>query len=327
MVAKTKYFDLKSYLFEKIKKNGGFVNAHAHLDRAFSLTKKSFSFGQVHLHQKWQLVDELKKQSTVNQIYDRMAYALEKMLVQGTQAIGSFIDVDEIIKDKAIKAAIKIKDNYQKSITIKFINQTLKGVIEKKAYGWFKIGAEFCDIVGSLPGKDHPFEEKHLEVVFSEAKRLKKMIHVHVDQLNTKKEKETELLAKKTLEFNYQKKVVAVHGISLAAHAQSYRKKIYQLIKKAGVMVISCPWAWIDSQRSEELSVTHNSVTPVDELVKEKIVVALGTDNIVDIYKPFNDGEMWSELRLLLEANRFYNLQELVKIATVNGLKVLGIKK
>lgn len=326
MAAKIKYFDLKDYLLERIKKNGGFVNAHAHLDRAFTLTKKSFSFGQVHLHQKWLLIDELKKRSTVSQIYDRMAYALERMLSQNVQAIGSFIDVDEVIKDKAIKAAVKIKDRYQKTIKIKFINQTLKGVIDKKAYQWFKIGAEFCDIVGSLPGKDHPFEEKHLEIVFNEAKRLKKMIHVHVDQLNTQKEKETELLAKKTLEFGYQKKVVAIHAISLAAHPKAYREKVYRLMKKAGVMVVACPWAWIDSQRSEEMSVTHNSITPVDELVKNGVLVALGTDNIVDIYKPFNDGEMWSELRLLLEANRFYHLQELVKIATVNGLKVLGIK-
>ncbi len=326
MAAKIKYLDLKDYLLEKIKKHGGFVNAHAHLDRAFTLTKKSFSFGQVHLHQKWLLVDELKKRSTVSQIYDRMAYALERMLSQNVQAIGSFIDVDEVIRDKAIKAAIRIKDRYQKTIKIKFINQTLKGVIDKKAYQWFKVGAEFCDIVGSLPGKDHPFEEKHLEVVFNEAKRLKKMIHVHVDQLNTQKEKETELLANKTIEFGYQKKVVAVHAISLATHPKAYREKVYRLMKKAGVMVVACPWAWIDSQRSEEMSVTHNSITPVDELVKNGILVALGTDNIVDIYKPFNDGEMWDELRLLLEANRFYHLKELVKIATVNGLKVLGIK-
>lgn len=326
MKMKIDYFDLKKYLLKKIEEKGGWVNCHSHLDRAFSLTKKNFSLSNRHLHQKWLLVDELKKRSTWLQIYDRMAFSIEKMIAQKVQAIGSFIDVDEVIKDKAIKAAEKIKARYGKQITIKFINQTLKGVIEKKAYDWFKVGADFCDILGGLPGKDHPYEEKHLEVIFSEAKKRGKMVHVHVDQLNSQKEKETELLAKKTLEFGLEGKVVAVHSISLAAHKKSYREKVYRLLKKAKISVISCPTAWIDSSRCEEESVTHNSITPVDELIEFEVNVGLGTDNIADIYKPFTDGEMWIELRLLLEANRFYNLEKLVEISTVNGLKILGIK-
>ncbi|HMS51261.1 MAG TPA: hypothetical protein PKD56_02970 [Chitinophagales bacterium] len=52
----------------------------------------------------------------------------------------------------------------------------------------------------------------------------------------------------------------------------------------------------------------------------------MGTDNIYDLYKPFNDGDMWIELRVLLEACRFYDIDALVEIATTNGLKTLGIE-
>ena len=58
----------------------------------------------------------------------------------------------------------------------------------------------------------------------------------------------------------------------------------------------------------------------------EGIIVGLGTDNIYDLYKPFNDGDMWIELRVLLEACRFYDIDALVEIATTNGLKTLGIE-
>jgi cytosine/adenosine deaminase-related metal-dependent hydrolase len=51
--------------------------------------------------------------------------------------------------------------------------------------------------------------------------------------------------------------------------------------------------------------------------------VALGTDNIRDIYKPFNDGDMWTELRFLLEACHLYDLDVLAAIASVNGRKAL----
>ena len=49
--------------------------------------------------------------------------------------------------------------------------------------------------------------------------------------------------------------------------------------------------------------------------------------NIHDIYKPYADGDMMFELRMLLEACKIYDEDELVKIATTNGRKVLGISK
>jgi cytosine/adenosine deaminase-related metal-dependent hydrolase len=111
----------------------------------------------------------------------------------------------------------------------------------------------------------------------------------------------------------------------LAAHEKSYREKVYKKMKEAELMVISCPFAWIDAYRDETLVPFHNALTPVDELFKHGITVAIGTDNIADYMLPFNDGDMWPELRLLAQGNRFLEVEELVKIATVNGRKVLGI--
>jgi len=56
------------------------------------------------------------------------------------------------------------------------------------------------------------------------------------------------------------------------------------------------------------------------------LVVAIGSDNIYDVYKPFADGDMMFELRLLLEACKIYDIDQLVKIATTNGKKVLGLR-
>ncbi len=320
------YFNLKAEIVRRIREKGGWVNCHAHFDRAFSITQKNFYLSNKKLQEKWHLVDELKAKSTVSQIFDRMAFATEEMLKQGVQAVATFIDVDEVIKDKAIKAAEKIRQRYQKEIKIKFVNQTLKGVVDKKARYWFKVGAKFVDIIGGLPAKDKGHEEEHIEIVLGTAKSMGKMAHLHVDQLNSPFEKETELLARKTIELKMEGKVVAIHGISIAAQNKDYRHlALYPLMKKAKLMVIACPTAWIDSQRSEVLTPTHNAVTPVDELALLGITVGLGTDNIADIYKPFTDGDMWTELRFLLETCHFYNLDQLVDMATVNGLKILGI--
>ncbi len=320
-------FNPKALLLEKIKVRGGWVNTHAHIDRAYILNEENFKLTYAPLQEKWNFPDEYKRKATVDDIYTNMARAIERMCEQGVQAIGTFIDVDPVIEDKAIKAAQKLRDTFKTDIKIKYINQVVKGVLEPDARRWFDIGAEFVDIIGGLPEKDAGHEAEHLDVLFEAAKKNgNKMLHVHVDQFDLPSQRDTELLVDKTIEHGYQEKVVAIHCISVAAHPKAYREKLYVKMKDAGVMVVTCPDGWIDWRRREELAPLHNSIAPVDEMVPAGLTVSLGTDNIQDIYKPFVDGDMWTELRFLLETCHFYDLDALADIASVNGLKTLGIE-
>jgi cytosine/adenosine deaminase-related metal-dependent hydrolase len=323
------YWNFKELILKEIKKRGGWVNAHVHMDRAFTVTPKKLSIYNNHsLQEKWDLVDEVKKNATVDDYYRRISMATELMISQGVTAVGSFIDVDPVCEDRAIIGALKARERYKKQIKIKFINQVLKGIIQPQARKWFDIAAEYVDIIGGLPKRDerdYGKGKKHIDILLSTAKKLKKMVHVHVDQFNRQSDKETELLCDKTLEYGMEGKVVAIHCISLAAHPISYRERVYKKMKKARMMIIACPTAWIDHRRSEELMPFHNSITPVDELVPRGIPVSIGTDNIADYIIPFTDGDMWSELRLIATGCRFTDIKSLITIATVNGKKALGI--
>lgn len=326
MISKVPYFDVKQEILARIKKNGGWSNTHAHIDRAYTITKENFHLINATIAEKWHLNDEIKRNSTVDDIYDRMVLAVESMIEQGVTTLGTFIDVDEAVEDKAIKAAQKVRDAYKKDITIRYINQVHKGVLNPKSREWFDIGAQFVDIIGGLPSADKPHMDKHLDVLLSTAKKMNKMVHAHVDQgHNFKKEKETELLAKKTIEHGMQGKVVGVHGISIATHEKPYREELYALMKEANLMMITCPIGMLESNPSEDLVPSRNAMLPVDELAPAGITVALGTDNIADIYVPLAAGDMWAELSTLMYGVRFRDLDELVKIATENGRKVLGV--
>lgn len=326
MANKVPYFDLKSEILQKIKKNGGWVNAHAHIDRAYTITAKNFKEANRFRHEKWKLNAELRRTSTVDQIYDRMAASTEHLLAQGVTVNGTFIDVDPDVKDKAIKAAQKLRDTYKSQMTIKYINQASYGIFDKDARKWFDEGCEFVDIVGGLLKSAEGYEEDYLDIILQKAKEKKKMVHVHVDELNQPDEIETEMLAKKTIEHGMHGQVVGVHGISINAHPKAYREKVYKLLKESGVMIVSCPMSWLDSWRKEALAPVHNPIAPIDELVLHDIPVAMGVDNIADIFLPLNSGEMWEDLKALIYENRLYDLDEAVKIATVNGRKVLGVK-
>jgi cytosine/creatinine deaminase len=323
---KVDFYDVKKLMLKKIKQKGGWVNCHAHIDRSFTLTKEKYDAYQKSRKEKWTLNRDWRKECTVDQLYKRMAISIETFIEQGVYAVASFIDVDKDIKEKAIKAAYKAREKYKSQIIIKYLNQSSYGILSKENRPWFELGVEFADIVGGLLKADHPREEEHLDLLLSTAKRLNKMTQVHIDELNIPEERETELLAKKVIEYGLQGRVAGIHGISINCRSKKEREHIYDLSKKAGLMFISCPLAWIDGRRSEEISPIHNSITPIDEMIPRGITVGMGTDNIADIFKPFNDGDMWSDMRVLLEASRYYEIDELVNIATVNGRKVLGIE-
>ncbi len=323
-------WNFKNLILQEIKKNGGWVNAHVHADRAFTINPDKLDIYKTkHLYEKWDIVDEVKDAS-VDQYCERYCMAFELMIQQGVTVVGSFVDVDPVAEDRAIKGALKAREIYKDKLEIKYINQTLKGVFEKEARKWFEIGSQMCDIIGSLPRRDERdfgpgYGAKHLDLVLETGKNLNKLVHVHVDQFNIVEDTETMLLAEKTIQHEMQSRVCAIHSISVASHPLDYRKKVYQKLKEADIIVIACPFAWIDANRNETLQPFHNALTPVDEMYEYGIPVAIGTDNIADYMLPFNDGDMWPELRLLAQGNRFLEIQELVEIATINGRKALGI--
>ena len=313
-------------LESKIKKAGGFVNAHAHFDRAYTL--KSSDLEDVvynDLQDKWKLVDSFKRRANISRYMTNILQALDNQKEFGTTTCLSFIDIDPICGDKAIIAASMAKSQAEEQgIDFLVASQTLKGVLKPTCRHMIETQLDIgtIDIIGSLPGADYG-DPEHYDIIFELAKRYNKRVHVHVDQLNTAAEKETEMLARKTMEHGWENKVTAVHSISLACHPKTYRQEVYKMAQDAGLSFISCPTAWIDHRRTEELTPNHNAITPVDELLENNLIVAIGSDNINDIYKPYSTGDMMIELRFLMEALHIYDQRVLVKIATENGRKVL----
>ena len=312
-------------LRKKIEEKGGFVNAHAHLDRAN--TAKYFSKAEQYefLEEKWKLVDKVKNQSDYWAYKTRINSVVDDQLAMGVKTICSFIDVDPVASNRAILAAREVS---QENIDSTFLIacQTLKGVLDPTSNLLIRNCLRYVNIIGSLPGGDKGREDEHIDWIMNAAKQYKKRVHVHVDQLNTPEEKETEWLARKTIEHGLEGKVTAIHSISLACHPKAYRKEVYKICQDADLSFITCPSAWIDHPRREDLAPIHNAITPVDELLEHDLTVAIGSDNIHDIYKPFANGDMMFELRLLLEACKIYDVDQLVAIATTNGKKVLGVR-
>ena len=306
----------------KHKLEKGFINCHAHIDRAGTIQFTDKTLTKKRLQEKWELVNEVKRQMSQHGYYTGILETCLRQKEFNTNKILSFIDLDSSIGEKALHGAMKAKEELlQHDVELYVGNQTVGGFTRQNLL-LFESNIDNLDFLGGLPKADED-PERHLDILFSVAKSTGKKVHVHVDQLNVVEERETEWLAERTIEHGLEGRVVAVHSISLACHPKTYRDYVYNLSKDAGLQFIACPSAWIDHQRTERLSPTHNSITPIDELLEWGLTVGIGTDNIEDIYKPYCNGDMMFELRMALECYKIYDEDTLIDLAYNNGLKIL----
>ena len=324
-------FNPNKVLIDKIKKRGGFINAHAHFDRAFTVTEDNMEkVVNYHLFDKWKFVDSFKKNADVSRYLHNITSAIYSQIENGVAGAMTFVDIDSVSGFRALEAAVEAKRQAAEiGFELKICSQALKGVLEPKENKFLRGALEkgYLDAIGGLPKVDEGCGQAHLDEILFLGREYGKRVHVHVDQLNNDLEKETELLARRTVYWGMEEKVTAVHGISIACHNKEYRKEVYKMSRDAGLSFITCPTAWIDSRRTEWLSPTHNSVTPVDEMLENDLIVAIGSDNIQDVYKPFSDGNMYTEVKFLLESLHIYNIDALVDIATKNGRLVIGMEE
>ena len=74
----------------------------------------------------------------------------------------------------------------------------------------------------------------------------------------------------------------------------------------------------VTPQHNEFIAPIHNSIAPVKILLENNVKIGLGVDNIQDVFVPFCDGNLQFELRLLAEAERIYDINTLINIASNN---------
>jgi len=307
---------IKEHFLQLVAQKGGFKPLHAHFDKSNVVTPELLIEAQTaSMQDKWLLYRNLKSAYTFDDVYKRSEDALHALLKQNVSVVRTFADADSQVGQMCVDALCKLKEDYSDTIHIEIAIQPLEGITTPASYEAFVTACSKADLVGGLPSRD-PDPKEHLVKLFEIACKYDLPVDVHVDQLNSPQEKETELLALVKTEVGFSNKVNAVHSISLSAHPKDYQQHVARLLKETDIGVIICPSAALSMKPMPGLAPIHNSIAPLQVLVDNGVDVALGIDNIADLFMPLVDADMWFECRLLMEATRCYNLDLISTIAT-----------
>ena len=337
-----------SEITQRVIARGGFVNAHSHLDIAWvadtALTARiakekgltsPYEIAQLPLPEKISVLDERLRNDP--EIFDSLASRMRRTLHTLRDAHGracrTCITVGTELDERALDVAGEVKRSLAGEIELQITALHMRGILDDAAER--AVFERACrhpavDVVGALPQVGCPNLERYFRLLFELSEELEKPLEVHTDELLEPDERETGAFAAeagKRREAGYAQRLSVVHAAALSAQPPAERRRVAALLAEADVSVVVCPRSAIGMASLDHPSHLHNCIAPLKDLLAEGVLVGLGTDNINDVFVPFSDGDLLKELDFLAEATRFYELDTLADIASVNGAKILGLER
>ncbi len=330
---------------------GGFFNAHAHLCRAYTLEDQflrhigttPLEASNFPLSVKQNLVGDLHQglAYTAKNLRERMRYAIELQIAYGVTRIDTNIDATPDLPEGgllAIRVARELKKEFAKrKFTLNIAPTPIFGFksdtrFDRSRWDVFAEAAKQSDYLSLLPEKDDYPDgsdgdgkvgfKRHIRMGLELGCRLGKEVQFHLDQMNIPGERGTERLLE-VLEVIDQPKlgdgpsVWVIHMISPTAYSEDRFARLVDKLLLYNVGVIICPTAAISMRQLRSLDAPiHNSIARVLELIKRKVPLRLGTDNIADVFDPGSDGNMLTEIKLGGHAVRMAAPSIWAKLAT-----------
>jgi cytosine/adenosine deaminase-related metal-dependent hydrolase len=335
--------------------HGGFFNAHAHLDRAYTLEDRflrhigttPLEASNLPLPVKQNLVGDLHNGEAYTRegLRKRMSYALRMQIAYGAKRIDTNIDATPDLDEDglvAINVALELKGEFADRIDVRVAPTPIFGFKESDRWEVFKAAAKKCDYLSLLPEKDDYARgsdpdgrigfERHLGRGLELGCELGKEVQFHLDQGNTPGEGGTERLVES---FKYydcpdlkrdEPSVKVIHMISPSADSEQRFAKLVHGLLDYNIGVIVCPTAALSMRQMRSIEApTHNSIARMLELLKLKVPLWLGTDNVADVFVPASEGDMLSEIKQASHAVRMYIPSIWAKLASGTPLNNVDI--
>ena len=304
-----------------------FVNTHLHLCKVYTLMMMSEeALKDYHGSDMGKAMTAIELAAKIKEKYDEswiienVRKALKHAALYGVTHVRAFADVDSKARLEGVKALIKAREEFKGIVDVQVVAFPQDGVVREK--GAFKLMQQAmelgADVVGGIPwieftDKD---EQTHIDKMFELAKKYKKDISMLVDDAGDPTLKTLEMLTVKTIEENWDGRVLAHHARAMSMYPTPYFMKLVSLLKKGKVGVVTDPH-------------TGPLHARVRELIDEKALVVLGQDDISDAYYPFGRNNMLEVAFLashILWMTSSEDLEKLYDMITFDAAKAINVR-
>ena len=312
----------------------GFVEPHLHLDIALMnsaqrpgrpepfLTPASLN----------ERVERERKAFTRQDIERRASAALELACRHGVMAVRAQCHVDPEVGLKHLEGLVSVKERYAGRVSMQIVAFPQQGLLRPEAPDLFREAFRCgADVMGCASNLDRGGSfRQHIDAALDLAQEMDVDLDAHADMallsyagLN---DLEVVYLARRALQTGYVGRVTAGHVCALGSVMTGVAEEAIALIKEARVNIVSQPDLYRLGRQDRQN--VRRGLTRVKQLLAAGVNVALGSNNLRDVFRPLGNFNPLEEALVLsygAHMDTVEELEALLHMCTDNAARVLGL--
>lgn len=265
------------------------VDMHTHLDKGHIWSRSANPDGtfdealktvREDSSQRWQAED----------VYRRMEFGLKCSYAHGTQAVRTHIDAFGKQGDTSFEVFRQLRKAWADKILLQAVC-----LVSLDYYGGTK-GEKLADLVASSRGvlggvADMNSDiEQQIARVFELAKERNLDLDFHTDESLDPDEMTLRYVAEAAIRHQFTGRITCAHCCSLSVQSEDEVRKTIELVKQAGVDIVSLPMCNLYLQdRQQGRTPRYRGVTILHELKAAGVKVAIASDNCRDPFFAYGD--------------------------------------
>ena len=303
-----------------------FIDMHTHLDKGHSWQRCPNHDGTFDSALKMVLEDS-RREWRLEDVYRRMEFGVKCSYAHGTAAIRTHIDSFGQQAQISLTALAELQRQWAGKITLQAVSlvsldyyQTSEGAALAD-----KI-AEFGGILGGV-AYTNPDLQAQIDITFKLAQERGLNLDFHLDENGDSDSTCLAAIARTAIKEQFDGQIICGHCCSLAVQSPEIIQETLNLVKNAGIAIVSLPMCNLYLQdRQEEKTPFWRGTTKVKEMKKAGIPVAFASDNCRDPFYGFGDHD---GLEVFTQAVRIAHLDtpyaDWVNSVTLTPANLLGL--
>lgn len=269
----------------------GFVDAHVHLDKAFTLAAAE-AVGPVrpHLGEAIQAVERLRSSSPLGQVRERARRAVDTMVAHGTVAGRVHVEIGPVTGSALVDLHQALAADVADRCLLQLVAFPQLGLATTASRAALDHAVDAgLDVVGGCPYvDDDPLA--HLDHVFGLAERKGLPVDLHLDFSDDPSRSLLGAVAARTRALGMGGHVTVGHATTLAAMPPDDRSRAFEDLAGAGIALVVLPFS--DLHLAGHGDPGTRSVVDVGRAVDAGVRVAIGTNNLDNPFAPSGNGSL-----------------------------------
>jgi len=268
-----------------------FVDAHTHLDKGHIWERSPNPDGTFDSAIKTCQAD--RKWWNPEELYRRMDFGIKCSYARGTKAIRTHLDILDTNAEMSFSVFQQLQEKWKRKVQLQAVSLTTLDYFQTPA--GIQLANTIADIGGILGGVVYmnPYLDAQLNAVFALAQERNLDLDFHVDENGDPNSICLQKVARCAIALGFQGKILCGHCCSLAVQSPQLVRETLQLVKDAGIGIVSLPMCNLYLQDRHPTHTPYwRGITRVREIEQYGISIAFASDNCRDPFFGFGDHDL-----------------------------------